>query len=86
MKCYYGDEGTCDCYAGFLTYVAATKETIDPEGWLDTGDAGLIDEEGFLYIKDRRKPVAPKTKVQLTGSEGYHHPWRRKCQSARSPQ
>jgi acyl-CoA synthetase (AMP-forming)/AMP-acid ligase II len=68
----------------FLTCVAATRETIDPEGWLDTGDAGLIDEEGFLYIKDRRKTVPPEPKIQLILSEGYHHPWRRKCQSARS--
>ena len=35
----------------------ATKATIDPEGWLRTGDAGYLDDEGYLYIQDRVKDM-----------------------------
>lgn len=35
----------------------ATAATIDPEGWLRTGDAGYLDEDGYLYIHDRVKDM-----------------------------
>ena len=35
----------------------ATQSTIDKNGWLRTGDAGYIDDDGYLYIQDRVKDM-----------------------------
>lgn len=41
---------------GYLNQPEATKETIK-EGWLHTGDAGYMDEEGYIYMVGRTKEM-----------------------------
>ena len=44
MLCYYNDP-------------KATEEVLDDEGWLYTGDMAEYDEDGFIYLVDRKKDV-----------------------------
>jgi len=44
MQGYYGNE-------------AATRETIEPDGWLHTGDVAVADAAGYFRIVDRRKDM-----------------------------
>jgi long-chain acyl-CoA synthetase len=42
---------------GFYGNEAATRETIEPDGWLHTGDIARIDSDGFIFIVDRIKDL-----------------------------
>ncbi|MEA2366367.1 MAG: hypothetical protein QOI32_1879 [Thermoleophilaceae bacterium] len=43
--------------AGYWQKPEETAEMIDAEGWAATGDLGRIDEDGFLYIVDRKRDM-----------------------------
>ena len=44
-------------FKGYYNNPAATAEVFDSEGWFKTGDIGVVDDEGFIFIRDRKKDM-----------------------------
>ncbi|MFA6093367.1 MAG: AMP-binding protein [Elusimicrobiota bacterium] len=42
---------------GYLNQPEATRESLSKDGWLKTGDVGILDSMGFLTIRDRLKDM-----------------------------
>ncbi|HEY0617007.1 MAG TPA: AMP-binding protein [Kribbella sp.] len=54
---------------GYLGRPAETDATIDPEGWLHTGDIGRVDARGYLYVVDRVKELIKYHGYQVPPAE-----------------
>jgi len=42
---------------GYLDEAAETAVTVDSDGWLHTGDVGVMDDRGYLQLTDRTKDM-----------------------------
>jgi acyl-CoA synthetase (AMP-forming)/AMP-acid ligase II len=54
---------------GYLNNEKATNETVDPEGWLHTGDVAIVDDHGVYTVVDRVKELIKYKGYQVAPAE-----------------
>ena len=54
---------------GYFRNPEATEETISPYGWVRTGDVGYLDEDGYLFIVDRKKEIIIRGGENISAAE-----------------
>jgi acyl-CoA synthetase (AMP-forming)/AMP-acid ligase II len=54
---------------GYLKNPDATRITIEPDGWLHTGDIVYVDEEGYIFVVDRLKELIKYKGMQVAPAE-----------------
>jgi 4-coumarate--CoA ligase len=59
----------CFCSSGYLNNPDATKNSIDADGWLHTGDVGFVDDDDEIFIVDRLKEIIKYKGLQVAPAE-----------------
>lgn len=57
-----------DLFAGYID-PEMNEELFSGEGWFHTGDIGVIDEEGFFTVTDRKKDIIIRNGVKVSALE-----------------
>lgn len=55
--------------SGYLNNPEATKNSIDTNGWLHTGDVGFVDDDDEIFIVDRLKEIIKYKGLQVAPAE-----------------
>ena len=66
-------------FAGYWQKPAATAECFDSEGWFRTGDIGHFDDDGFLYITDRKKELLKTSGGKLVAPQPIENKLKNSC-------
>lgn len=56
-------------FLGYANNIEDTKNAFDNEGWFKTGDLGYINEDGDIYVVDRKKDMIKYLNYQVAPSE-----------------
>jgi len=56
-------------WSGYLNNPEATKNSIDADGWLHTGDVGFVDDDDEIFIVDRLKEIIKYKGLQVAPAE-----------------
>lgn len=57
------------CFTGYHGDAAKSCEAFDADGWFLTGDIGYFDEDGYLFIVDRKKDILKYSGYQVVPAE-----------------
>jgi acyl-CoA synthetase (AMP-forming)/AMP-acid ligase II len=55
--------------SGYLNNPQATADLVTPDGWIRSGDLGLVDADGFVFITDRLKELIKVKGLQVAPAE-----------------
>ncbi|KAG8999742.1 hypothetical protein FRB93_013114 [Tulasnella sp. JGI-2019a] len=76
-------------FRGYWNDPVATEKAITKDGWFRSGDVGYMDEEGFLYVKDRVKDIIIRGGENIDSSTVenaiYSHPNVHECAAVAVP-
>lgn len=68
---------------GYWNKPEATAKVLSPDNWFKSGDVGVIDDEGFVYVVDRAKDIIIRGGENISSAEVetafYTHPAVREC-------
>lgn len=54
---------------GYYHDAENTARTLEPDGWMHTGDKGYVDDEGFFYFVDRKSNMIKRSGENISSTE-----------------